>query len=86
MQNQDSSEQAEMDAFFKQDRNYIILTNTGKPVFAQYGDIYILSSIYATLYAMISKSSTYTFIEGFDANDLLDSQELGVGVKNDYSG
>lgn len=62
------------------------MTNTGKPVFATHGDIYTLSSIYATLYAMISKASTYSFIEGFNINDLLDSQEMGVPIKNDYEG
>lgn len=52
-----------MQAFFGCDRNYIILTNSGKPVFAQHGDMYTLSSIYATLYAMISKVQTYRFLE-----------------------
>lgn len=50
-----------MDAFFKLKRNYIILTNSGKPVFSYKGDMYTLSSIYATLYAMISKLQTYEF-------------------------
>ena len=44
-----------MEAFFRNDRNYIILTNSGKPVFSAYGDIYSLSSLYATLYAIIRK-------------------------------
>ena len=44
-----------MDNFFSLERNYIILTNSGKPVFSAYGDMYTLSSVYATLYAMISK-------------------------------
>jgi len=44
-----------MDEFFALDRNYIILTNSGKPVFSYRGDMYTLSSVYATLYAMISK-------------------------------
>lgn len=57
------NDKIEMDAFFKSERNYIILTNTGKPVFALNGDIYTLSSIYATLYAMISKAQTYDFIQ-----------------------
>ena len=46
----------EMENFFKSVRNYIILTNSGKPVFSTSGDIYALSSIYASLYAMISKA------------------------------
>mgnify|MGYP002177358947 CR=1 FL=1 len=45
--------------FFKIKRNYIILTNSGKPVFSYQGDMYLLSSIYATLYAIISKVQTY---------------------------
>lgn len=44
-----------MDAFFGSDRNYIILTNSGKPVFSSKGDIYTLSSVYATLFAIVSK-------------------------------
>jgi len=48
-----------MDLFFKIKRNYIILTNSGKPVFSYQGDMYLLSSIYATLYAIISKVQTY---------------------------
>ena len=44
-----------MEALFNCDRNYIILTNSGKPLFSSKGDIYTLSSIYATLYAMVSK-------------------------------
>lgn len=48
-----------MDAFFGSERNYVILTNSGKPVFSAKGDIYTLSSVYATLYAMISKVQTY---------------------------
>ena len=53
--NEDVLDQKEMDNFFSLDRNYIILTNSGKPVFSAYGDMYTLSSVYATLYAMISK-------------------------------
>ena len=51
---EDKEDQREMDAFFGCDRNYIILTNSGKPVFSQHGDMYTLSSVYATLYAMLS--------------------------------
>ena len=35
------------------------MTNAGKPVFSLHGDIYALSSVYATLYAMISKVQTF---------------------------
>ena len=52
---QDVSDLSEINNFFSFDRNYIILTNSGKPVFSAYGDMYTLSSVYATLYAMISK-------------------------------
>ena len=45
----------ELDNFFDCDRNFIIISNAGKPIYSSYGDIYALSSIYATLYAMISK-------------------------------
>jgi hypothetical protein len=44
-----------MEEFFNADRNYIILSNSGKPIFSAHGDIYTLSSVFATLYAMISK-------------------------------
>lgn len=71
------NDQAEMEAFFNSERNYIILTNTGKPVFAAHGDIYTLSSIYATLYAMISKAQTYEFVQGSSIEDELEAQELG---------
>jgi len=71
------NDKAEMEAFFNSERNYIILTNTGKPVFAAHGDIYTLSSIYATLYAMISKAQTYEFTQGPNVEDELESQELG---------
>jgi len=53
--NEDILDKNEIDNFFSLDRNYIILTNSGKPVFSAYGDMYTLSSVYATLYAMISK-------------------------------
>ena len=51
----------ELDNFFDCDRNFIIISNAGKPIYSSYGDIYALSSIYATLYAMISKIQTYKF-------------------------
>ena len=63
-----------MAEFFALERNYIILTNSGKPVFSAYGDMYVLSSVYATLYAMISKVQTFEFksidlsIDGPNAN------------------
>ena len=63
-----------MSEFFALERNYIILTNSGKPVFSAYGDMYVLSSIYATLYAMISKVQTFEFkhidldVDGPNAN------------------
>jgi hypothetical protein len=55
-ENEDIEDQAEMKKFFSLDRNYIILTNSGKPVFSAYGDMYTLSSVYATLYAIVSKA------------------------------
>ena len=59
--NEDILDKNEIDNFFSLERNYIILTNSGKPVFSAYGDMYTLSSVYATLYAMISKVQTYEF-------------------------
>jgi len=55
MDSQELSDKLQLDEFFALDRNYIILTNSGKPVFSWRGDMYVLSSVYATLYAMISK-------------------------------
>lgn len=52
---------SELDEFFKFDRNYIILSNSGKPIFSFQGDMYSLSTFYATLYAVISKMQTYKF-------------------------
>jgi len=37
----------------------MIFTNAGKPVFSSTGDIYHLSPIIATLYAIISKYETF---------------------------
>jgi len=81
-----------MEAFFEADRNYIILTNSGKPVFSQKADMYVLSSIYATLYAMVSKVQTYQFPEGplvedgglpdYDLSDRAQSEVFG----SDFSG
>ena len=61
MDSQELSDKLQLDEFFALDRNYIILTNSGKPVFSWRGDMYVLSSVYATLYAMISKVQTYEF-------------------------
>ena len=60
IQEQEESKE-DLDSFFAVDRNYIILTNSGKPIFSAHGDMYNLSSVYATLYAMASKVSTYRF-------------------------
>lgn len=49
----------ELDRFFEKERNFVILSNAGKPIYALHGDIYNLSSVYATLYAMISKIQTF---------------------------
>ena len=51
----------ELDNFFDHERNFVVLSNAGKPIYALHGDIYNLSSVYATLYAMISKVQTYKF-------------------------
>lgn len=61
MENDCDQDRTSLREFFALDRNYIILTNSGKPVFSFQGDMYTLSSIYATLYAMISKTQTYEF-------------------------
>ena len=58
---EDEQDREEMKLFYGLDRNYIVLTNSGKPVFSYQGDMYTLSSIYATLYAVISKVQTYRF-------------------------
>lgn len=41
----------------------MIITNAGKPVFTMNGDIYNLSPIFATLYAIVSKAQTFQFNE-----------------------
>ena len=41
----------------------MILTNAGKPVFTMNGDIYNLSPIFATLYAIVSKAQTFHFAD-----------------------
>jgi len=55
-----------MEEFFGSERNYIILSNSGKPIFSTHGDIYTLSSVYATLYAIISKVQTFEFTTEID--------------------
>ena len=55
------NDKMEIEKFFNSEKNYIILTNSGKPLFSTYGDIYTLSSIYATLYAIVSKVQTFNF-------------------------
>ena len=59
-----------MEAFFKSERNYIILSNSGKPLFAAHGDIYTLSSVYATLYAMVQKVESFEFLEEESVNEM----------------
>ncbi len=48
-----------LDSFFAAERHYLILTNAGKPVYSMVGDIYALAPIFATLYAIVSKTQTY---------------------------
>ena len=67
VKNQDN-DKIEIDKFFNSERNYIILTNSGKPLFSSQGDIYLLSSIYATLYAIVSKIQTFSF-QSIDLQD-----------------
>ena len=52
----DENDENELEAFFSAARHYMILTNAGKPVYSLVGDIYTLSPIFATLYAIISKA------------------------------
>lgn len=65
VKNQDNDKE-QMEEFFGSERNYIILSNSGKPIFSTHGDIYTLSSVYATLYAMISKVQTFEFTTEID--------------------
>ena len=65
VKNQDNDKE-QMEEFFGSERNYIILSNSGKPIFSAHGDIYTLSSVYATLYAMISKVQTFEFTTEID--------------------
>ena len=59
----DEEDEQELDNFFVAERHYLILTNAGKPVYSMVGDIYALSPIFATLYAIVSKAQTFTFKE-----------------------
>eukprot|EP00347_Sterkiella_histriomuscorum_P024317 403331550 len=58
---QNDDEERDLLGFFKQEKVFIILTNAGKPVYSSYGDIYQMSPIIATLYAIISKVNTFKF-------------------------
>lgn len=50
----------------------MVLTNAGKPVFTMNGDIYNLSPIFATLYAIVSKAQTYQFKDESKGTDELE--------------
>ncbi len=54
-------EDQDLHSFFQSERHYLIMTNAGKPVYSMNGDIYQLSPIFATIYAIISKTQTYAF-------------------------
>ena len=56
----------------------MILTNAGKPVFSLYGDISNLSTIFATLYAIVSKAQTYQF------KDCTKPKEKVIEMENPY--
>ncbi|CDW87641.1 UNKNOWN [Stylonychia lemnae] len=56
-------DEKELHAFFSNQRLYMVFTNAGKPVYSSYGDIYQLSPIIATLYAILSKVHTFEFPE-----------------------
>jgi hypothetical protein len=45
----------DMARFFTVEKLFLIMTNSGKPVYSSHGDIYQLSPIIATLYAMLAK-------------------------------
>lgn len=72
------------------EHNYIVLSNAGKPIYSLHGDIYSLSSIYATLYAMISKIQTFKFkpidtsirrsVQMNDDHSQLRSGNFGMGM------
>lgn len=60
--------------FFVQDRNFLVMTAAGKPVFAMNGDIQQLAPLFATIYAIISK------IESID-NSLTESVSFPSAFK-----
>ncbi len=41
----------------------MIMTTAGKPVYSLHGDIYVLSPLFATLYAIISKIEAFKFCQ-----------------------
>lgn len=53
-------EETELEDFFSSDKLFLVFTNAGKPVYTSHGDIYRLSPIIATLYAIISKIETFS--------------------------
>jgi hypothetical protein len=48
-----------LDSFFTTDKLFLILTNSGKPVYTSSGDLYQLSPLIATLYAMVAKVQSF---------------------------
>jgi hypothetical protein len=56
---QTEQEENDLEEFFTSDKLFLVFTNAGKPVFTSHGDIYHLSPIIATLYAIISKIETF---------------------------
>lgn len=58
-----TNEQEEKDLldFLQSERNFLIMTSAGKPVYCHKGDIQKLSSLFATLYAIISKIQDFAF-------------------------
>lgn len=53
-----------LEEFFTCEKLFLILTNSGKPIYSSQGDIYQLSPIIATLYAMIAKIQTIESLVG----------------------
>eukprot|EP00347_Sterkiella_histriomuscorum_P009279 403341817 len=81
-------DEKELQAFFSNERLYLVFTNAGKPVYSSYGDIYQLSPIIATLYAILSKVHTFEFPEYENPLNAaipelakLTQEELDVGEK-----
>lgn len=85
----EDNDKIEIDKFFNSERNYIILTNSGKPLFSSQGDIYTLSSIYATLYAIVSKIQTFSFqsinLQDAIADDEDDIERLNLNQVKEQS-